>query len=140
MNRSRRGGPPLLAAMLSLLILLGSVLGQPAAAWAGSVDWHEVPATAEGRQWWDAGSLRRSRGGDLSVLSRFLPAADDDDRPRMGDLYVMEINCGQQLYRDTSVNGVPRFNATWSVAGDDSLVAAVIEESCRAGAGLLQAG
>jgi hypothetical protein len=107
------------------------------------VDWHEVPASAEGRQWWDQGSLRRSRDGHLSVLSRFQPASEtdaDSDRPRLGDLYVMEIDCGQRLYRDTSVNGIPRFGASWSAAGDDELVMAVIRESCEAGAGMLQAG
>lgn len=140
MSRSPLAVRSLLAAALSLLLMVTGALGRPAAAQAGGVDWHEVPATAEGRQWWDAGSLRRTRGGDLSVLSRFLPAANDDDRPRMGDLYVMEIDCGQRLYRDTSVNGVPRFGAAWNAAGEDALVSAVIAESCRAGAGLLQAG
>lgn len=140
MSRSPLAARSLLAAALSLLLMVTGALVRPAAAQAGGVDWHEVPATAEGRQWWDAGSLRRTRGGDLSVLSRFLPAANDDDRPRMGDLYVMEIDCGQRLYRDTSVNGVPRFGAAWNAAGEDALVSAVIAESCRAGAGLLQAG
>jgi hypothetical protein len=122
---------------LGLLLLL---LGPAAAAQAGSVDWHEVPATAEGRQWWDQGSLRLSRSGYLSVLSRVQPAGNDGDKPRIGDLYVMEIDCGQRLYRDTSVNGLPRFSATWSAAGDDELVMSVIQESCQAGAGMLQAG
>jgi hypothetical protein len=122
---------------LGLLLLL---LGPAAAAQAGSVDWHEVPATVEGRQWWDQGSLRLSRSGYLSVLSRYQPAGNDGDKPRIGDLYVMEIDCGQRLYRDTSVNGLPRFGATWSAAGDDELVMSVIQESCQAGAGMLQAG
>jgi hypothetical protein len=129
-----------LPVVLTIACALGATLGWPATALAGSVEWHEVPATAEGRQWWDAGSLRLSRSGNLSVLSRYLPPRDDDGRPRMGDLYVMEIDCGQRLYRDTTVNGVPRFGAEWSAAGGDALVSAVIEESCQAGASLLQAG
>jgi hypothetical protein len=126
-------------ALLGLLLLLAAV--QPALA--GPVDWHEVPATAEGRQWWDQGSLRRSRDGNLSVLSRFQPPSEDSEdsaKPRLGDLYVMEIDCGQRLYRDTSVNGIPRFRASWTAAGDDALVMAVIRQSCEAGAGMLQAG
>jgi hypothetical protein len=131
-----------LALCLTLAVLLGLAPTTPPAL-AGPVDWHEVPASAEGRQWWDQGSLRRSRGGHLSVLSRFQPAsenADDDARPRLGDLYVMEIDCTQRLYRDTSVNGIPRFGASWSAPGDDELVMAVIRESCEAGADMLQAG
>lgn len=134
-----RIGAALLGMALALLLWLAPVW--PAAA--GPVVWHEVPASAEGRQWWDEGSLRRSRDGHLSVLSRFQPASEageDSDKPRLGDLYVMEIDCGQRLYRDTSVNGIPRFRASWSVAGDDALVMAVIRETCDAGADMLQAG
>ena len=109
-----------------------------APAAAGSVDWHEVPATNEGRQWWDAGSLRRSRGGNLSVLSRFQPASEDE-KPRMGDLYVMEVDCGQKLYRDTSINGLPQFGSEWQPAAGDNLISSVIAESCAAGSALLQA-
>lgn len=132
------------AAALVLSVLLFLLAGVPAAlapALAAGVEWREVPASEAGRQWWDAGSLRRTPGGNLSVLSRFQPAsADDEGRPRLPDLYVMEIDCGQTLYRDTSVNGLPRFRAEWQPADGDPLLLAVIEASCEAGASLLQAG
>jgi hypothetical protein len=131
----------LLACCLAGALLLGLAAAPPALA--GPVDWHEVPASPEGRQWWDRGSLRPSRTGQLSVLSRFQPAGgegEDGDRPRLGDLYVMEIDCTQRLYRDTSVNGLPRFGASWSAPGNDELVMAVIRESCEAAAGMVQAG
>ena len=107
---------------------------------AGPVEWHEVAASPEGRQWWDAGSLRRTRGGNLSVLSRFQAAPPEDDptqRPPLGDLYVMEIDCGQKLYRDTSVNGIPQLRAEWHPSGADALIDNVIDEACAAGQDLL---
>jgi len=61
---------------LLLPLLLGLLLLLPARVWAGPVSWKEVPPTAEGRQWWDEGSLRRNRTGHLTVLSRFQAAAD----------------------------------------------------------------
>jgi hypothetical protein len=131
----------LLALCLAGALFLALSPAQPAAA--GPVDWHEVPASAEGRQWWDQGSLRPSRSGQLSVLSRFQPAGEEGEesgRSRLGDLYVMEIDCGQRLYRDTSVNGIPRFGASWTAPADDELVMAVIQESCEAAAGMVQAG
>lgn len=131
----------LLACCLAGALALGLATAPPALA--GPVDWHEVPASPEGRQWWDQGSLHPSRNGHLSVLSRFQPAGEadaDGTRPRLGDLYVMEIDCGQRLYRDTSVNGLPRFGASWSAPGDDELVMAVIRESCEAAEGMVQAG
>lgn len=129
---------------LSLLITLLIGVGP---ACAGPVNWHEVAPTTAGRQWWDEGSLRITRNGMLTVLSRFQPSAPAEPaepggseatpRPRiLGDLYVMEIDCGQDLYRDTSVNGIPRWNAEWQPLAGDGLIEAVVSQSCAA-AGLL---
>ncbi|MEB3321619.1 MAG: hypothetical protein VKI81_02230 [Synechococcaceae cyanobacterium] len=128
---SRRRPP--LPVLLLLVLMLVLLLPAPPAA-AGPVDWREVPATGEGRQWWDAGSLRVTRDGRLSVLSRFLPAGDD----ARGSLYVMELDCEQELYRDTSVNGLPQFRAEWQAAAGDALSTATVRAACRAGSALLE--
>ncbi|MBD2422986.1 hypothetical protein H6G16_05820 [Cyanobium sp. FACHB-13342] len=118
---------------LAALLLLALVLTvQAAPGLAGPVDWHEVPSTSEGRQWWDGGSLRRSRGGNVSVLSRFQPAVSEDKPRPVSDLYVMEIACGEDLYRDTSINGLPQFGAEWQPAAGDSLISSMIAEVCAA--------
>jgi hypothetical protein len=128
----RASRPPLPLGLLLPLLLLGLWMaplpgGWLAPAWAGPVEWREVPATAEGQQWWDAGSLHRDRQGQLSVLSRFLPASSAN-----GTLYVMQIDCDQNLFRDVSVNGLPRFRAEWQPVAEDELGAAVIREACAA--------
>jgi len=130
----------LVAAMVLIALALISGLTGPAPVVAAPVQWIEVEPTAAGRQWWDEGSLRISKSGTLSVLSRFQPAAAPADdggqtsaRPRiLGDLYVMEIDCAQELYRDTSVNGLPRWGASWEPLGGDGLIKAVVTESCAA--------
>lgn len=113
-----------------LLVALALLLTSPLPALAGPVDWEEVPATAEGRQWWDRGSLRLDRQQRLTVLSRYLPPAVDGDRPPSGSLYVMELDCGQALYRDLQRNGLPRLQASWEAAAGDALVGSVLEASC----------
>lgn len=115
--------------LLLLCCMVAWVLVPAPAAFAGPVDWHEVEATAAGRQWWDAGSLRSDRDGLLSVLSRFQPA---DPTAANGTLYVMQIDCGQALYRDTAVNGLPRWGAEWQPVSGDGLLEAVINQSCQA--------
>jgi hypothetical protein len=134
-----------LAAGVLLLVLL---LATPSAALAGPVDWQELPTTSDGRQWWDAGSLRLNRQGNLTVLSRFQPAApaanpDGDpqaaanQRPPASSLYVMEIDCGQSLFRDTSINGIPQWNSRWQPVGADGLIEETLAAVCAAGADLL---
>lgn len=134
----------LLAFWAGLFLLVGALLA-PTAAWAGPVSWQEVPATAEGRQWWDAGSLRRSRQGQLTVLSRFqppAPSAETDStnaRPPASTLYVMELDCDQELYRDISINGLPRFGAEWQAVSGDSLTRDTLRAACQAEADRLAA-
>lgn len=132
----------LVGAVLAGLLLLVGLL-EPPPAMAGPVEWREVPATAEGRQWWDAGSLRLSRSGALTVLSRFQPASPAPGAPGEqaklppAGLYVMELDCGQELFRDISVNGFPRFRAEWQAAGGDALGTAILRAACQAGSELL---
>jgi hypothetical protein len=97
---------------------------------AGPVDWVEVPSTEAGQQWWDRGSVRADRDGLRTVLSRFTPAATDDGQQPNGELYVMQLDCAQELYRDKQVNGIPRFKADWQAAGADGLIASVIDAVC----------
>ena len=117
----------LTAALLPVLIL---VLAAPSLA--GPVDWREVPSTSEGQQWWDAGSVRRTKNGNLSVLSRY-SLKTEDDSPALGTLVVMEIDCGQSLYRDTQKNGLPRFRADWEAPAKDDLITEVINAVCSSG-------
>jgi hypothetical protein len=105
-------------------------LAAPAPTWAGPVEWREVPASADGRQWWDAGSLRRDRRGTLSVLSRFQPASAPENP--QATLYVMDLDCAQGLYCDRSINGLPQFGAAWSTSNGDPLATAVLEQACSA--------
>ena len=96
---------------------------------AGQVEWREVPSSGEGQQWWDAGSLRLKKDGTVSVLSRY-SLRQEDDRPALGTLVVMEIDCSQQLYRDKQKNGLPQFRAELEPSGSDPLIDGVLSGVC----------
>ncbi len=140
--RTQNRWASILRVLCSLPLALGLLVSLP--AWAGPVSWNEVPPTSEGRQWWDGGSLRLSRSGALTVLSRFQPPASEGEadatnpsgRPAPSTLYVMELDCAQELYRDISVNGFPRFRAEWQTASGDALSTAILRAACEAGAPL----
>lgn len=113
-----------LAAILALFLAWAPPLA------AAPVEWVEVPATEAGQQWWDRGSVRQDGQGLRTVLSRFTPAALEGEPPANGSLYVMQIDCAQELYRDRQVNGIPRFRAEWQPAESDGLIVSVIEAVC----------
>lgn len=137
-------GNRLLPLLVASLLLLSSGC-RP--LWAAPVEWHEVTPTADGRQWWDAGSLRFSREGYLTVLSRFQPApslpsdpgpapgTERVERPAPSTLYVMEIDCDESLYRDRSVNGFHQFSPQWQPVVADDLIGEVMDQACAAAAG-----
>jgi hypothetical protein len=168
----------MLPLVLALAVMLSFAGLQPQPAWAGPVEWQEVPATEAGRQWWDRGSLRLSKQGTLTVLSRFQAAAEPDPagstlaepapalstnpgasavpapgntqgleeqgstqqrRPRQpnSELYVSEIDCDQALMRDTSINGIPQWRASWQPVAGDGLMEEVVQAVCEAGDQLL---
>ena len=111
------------AAVVVALILCASPV------FAGQVEWREVPSSGEGQQWLDAGSLRLKKDGTVSVLSRY-SLRQEDDRPALGTLVVMEIDCSQQLYRDKQKNGLPQFRAEWQPSGSDPLIDGVLSGVC----------
>ena len=77
------------------------------------------------------------------MLSRFQPAAPEPEatgpsgRGTASTLYVMELDCDQELYRDISINGFPQFRAEWQAASGDALSTEILRAACRAGAPLL---
>ena len=113
-------------AAISLLLAL-MLIAAPVSA--GQVEWREVPSSGEGQQWWAAGSLRLKKDGSVSVLSRY-SLRQEDDRPALGTLVVMEIDCSQKLFRDKQKNGLPQFRAEWQPSGSDPLIDGVISEVC----------
>ena len=113
---------PVAAVVLALILCAAPVC-------AGQVEWREVPSSGEGQQWWDAGSLRLKKDGTVSVLSRY-SLRQEDDRPALGTLVVMEIDCSQQLYRDKQKNGLPQFRAEWQPSGSDPLIDGVLSGVC----------
>jgi hypothetical protein len=117
--------------VLTLVLLIGWLSLAPATLLAAPVSWVEVTPTELGRQWWDEGSLRRNRAGYLTVLSRFQPP-ETENGPSIGSLYVMELDCGQGLYRDVSVNGLPRWGAAWQLSEGDALSEQVLRQACAA--------
>jgi len=42
----------------------------------------------------------------------------------------MRINCYENKFKDTSINGIPQFNSKWQNSNDDELIDIVIENSC----------
>jgi CheY-like chemotaxis protein len=74
-----------------------------------------------------------------STLGLEEPGATQQRRPRQpnSELYVSEIDCDQALMRDTSINGIPQWRASWQPVAGDGLMEEVVQAVCEAGDQLL---
>ncbi len=125
----------------SLMIRIFSIIcvilifhGSTEEVYAGPVQWIEVPPTKEGNQWWDMGSVRE-KNNKLRVLTKYKQAKSDLNEKSNPILYVMDIDCEKNYFRDVSENGIPKFKKDWKSSQGDKLINEVIQQVCQYGSG-----
>lgn len=96
------------------------------------VDWLLLKENAEGKEWLDKGSIKILKNNEVSVLTKFFKREGESEDEGNTNLYVMRINCDNKQFKDTSINGIPNFNAHWKNSNNDELIDIVIEKSCSA--------
>ena len=98
----------------------------------GNVDWVLLKENNDGKEWIDMGSIKAINDKDISVLTKFLKNPKDSNDKEELSLYVMRINCSEKKFKDTSINGIPQFNAKWQTSNNDELIDVVIKKGCSA--------
>jgi len=96
----------------------------------GNVDWLLLKENDDGKEWLDMGSIKKLNGDEISVLTKFFKNPKDLNNKGQLSLYVMNINCNEKTFKDTSINGIPNLNSKWQTSNNDELIDVVIERSC----------
>ena len=96
----------------------------------GNVDWLLLKENDDGKEWLDMGSIKKLNGDEISVLTKFFKSPKDLSDKGQLSLYVMNINCNEKTFKDTSINGIPNLNSKWQTSNNDELIDVVIERSC----------
>ena len=102
----------------------------PIASAISEVDWLLLKENDDGKEWIDMGSIKKINTNELSVLTKYFQNPSKVKVKGETNLYVMRINCDSREYKDISVNGIPKFKATWKSSNDDELIDVVIDKSC----------
>tara|TARA_Y100001978_G_C23445921_1_gene315332 strand:+ start:94 stop:489 length:396 start_codon:yes stop_codon:yes gene_type:complete len=95
-----------------------------------NVNWILLKENLDGKQWLDKGSLKRYKNNEISVLTKYFQNPAESEDKGITSLYVMRINCNNNQFKDTSINGIPNINAKWKTANNDELIDIVIKKSC----------
>ena len=96
----------------------------------GNIDWLLLKENDDGKEWLDMGSIKKLNEDEISVLTKFFKNPKDLSDKGQLSLYVMNINCNEKTFKDTSINGIPNLNSNWQTSNNDELIDVVIERSC----------
>ena len=96
----------------------------------GNVDWVLLKENKDGKEWLDMGSIKLIQDKKITVLTKFFKNGKNSSDKGQLSLYVMQINCADNKFKDTSINGIPQFNSKWQKSNNDELIDVVIERSC----------
>ncbi len=96
----------------------------------GNVDWVLLKENNDGKEWIDMGSIKSINDKEISVLTKFLQNPKDSNDKEKLSLYVMRINCTENKFKDTSINGIPQLNSKWQTSNNDELIDVVIKKGC----------
>ena len=95
-----------------------------------NVDWVLLKENNDGKEWIDMGSIKEINAGEITVLTKFLKNPKEPSDKEELSLYVMRINCNDKTFKDTSINGIPKFGSKWQTSNNDELIDVVIEKGC----------
>tara|TARA_B100001769_G_scaffold234848_1_gene198940 strand:+ start:138 stop:527 length:390 start_codon:yes stop_codon:yes gene_type:complete len=96
----------------------------------GNVDWVLLKENNDGKEWIDMGSIKEVNAEEITVLTKFFKNPKESSNKGQLSLYVMQINCNNKTFKDTSINGIPQFGSKWQTSNNDELIDVVIEKSC----------
>ena len=96
----------------------------------GNVDWVLLKENNDGKEWIDMGSIKEVNAEEITVLTKFFKNPKESSNKGQLSLYVMQINCNNKTFKDTSINGIPQFRSKWQTSNNDELIDVVIEKSC----------
>ena len=115
---------------ITLIIILLIFYTNDYPAYALNGNFIEVSSTSSGRQYLDKDSLINKDRGIIEITTKYLKI-DSKNKNVEENIYIMEINCDINKYKDISINGKNILKAKWERPNGDKLINDVISFSCK---------
>tara|TARA_Y100001968_G_C18683442_1_gene403508 strand:- start:39 stop:443 length:405 start_codon:yes stop_codon:yes gene_type:complete len=118
--------------LLNIIILILIVLfNKVNLVYGGNINWVEISKTQTGIQYLDKDSVDIKEQGIIEITTKYLKIDTTNSKKIEENIYVMNINCLNNKYKDISVNGKKNFDAKWQDHNGDKLLVDVISYSCK---------
>ena len=96
-----------------------------------SINWIEVSRTPAGIQYLDRDNINIKGKGIIELTTKYLKIDPSTSKKVEENIYVMNINCLTNKFKDVSVNGKKKLTAKWEDPKGDKLLIDVISDGCE---------
>ena len=100
-------------------------------AYGANIDWVEVSKTPVGIQYVDRSSINIKGKGVIELTTKYLKTDTNTSKGIEENIYIMNINCSTNKFKDISVNGKKNLTAKWEDPNGDKLLDDVISDGCK---------
>ena len=96
-----------------------------------SINWVEISKTPAGIQYLDRDSIDIKGKGIIKLTTKYLKTDTNTSMGIEENIYIMNINCLTNKFKDISVNGKKNLTAKWEDPNGDKLLEDLISDSCE---------
>ena len=121
----------LLNVLVILVLILVILFIRTNVVYGAKISWIEVSKTPAGIQYLDRESIDIKGEGIIEIKTKYLKTDTNTSRRIEENIYVMQINCLTNKFKDISVNGKKNLTAKWQDPNGDKLIDDVISDSCK---------
>ena len=114
-----------------LVVILIILFSKTALAHGANNNWVEVSKTPAGIEYLDSESLKSKGNGTIEIKTKYVKIDTYTSNKIEENIYLMEINCLTNEFKDISVNGKKNLTAKWEAPNGDKLLDDVILNSCK---------
>ena len=115
----------------TLVVMLIILFNKTNIVFGANINWIEVSKTPAGIQYLDRDNIHIKGKGIIELTTKYLKIDPSTSKKVEENIYVMNINCLTNKFKDISVNGNNNFFAKWQDPNGDKLIVDVISGSCK---------
>ena len=114
-----------------LAIILIVLLNKTNLVYGANINWFEVSRTPEGIQYLDSDNIDTKERGIIEITTKYIKIDTKTSKKIEENIYIMNINCLTNKFKDISINGKKNLTAKWEASNGDKLLDDVISDSCK---------
>ena len=108
---------------LKILVLILIILfNRTTLVYGANINWIEVSKTSAGIQYLDRDSIYIRGKGIIELSTKYLRIDTNTSKEIEDNIYLMQINCLNNKFKDISVNGKKNLTAKWEDPNGDKLL------------------